>query len=127
MFESLQQEHRSSIAREEERGLGSFESRQRAIERVGLPEVRQYQQALINAEKAEWRNELESAREILPEIRPLILMQIKRRAMRSWIESILKDFVPEVINLTLVSDPDRLLSRRKGVQELIGRGSPDRI
>ncbi len=80
LFESLQQEHRSSIAREEERGLGSFESRQRAIERVGLPEVRQYRQALINAEKAEWRNELESAREILPEIRPLILMQIKEES-----------------------------------------------
>ncbi len=42
--------------------------------------------------------------------------------MRSWIESILKDFVPEVINLTLVSDPDRLLSEEKILQELIGRG-----
>ena len=42
--------------------------------------------------------------------------------MSSWIESILNDFIPEVSNLTLVSDPDRLLSEEKLAQELIGRG-----
>jgi superfamily II DNA or RNA helicase len=75
-FNSLQQEHRSSITREEDRGLHAFESRRKAIERVGLPEVRQYRQARCDAEEKEWRNELEIAKQIVPEIRPLLLMRI---------------------------------------------------
>ena len=76
LFDSLQQEHRSSIAREEERGLHAFESRRKAIDRVGLPEVRQYRQTKCDAEENEWRNELEMAKQIVPEIRPLLLMRI---------------------------------------------------
>lgn len=75
-FNSLQQEHRLSITREEERGLHAFGSRRKAIERVGLPEVRQYRQARCNTEEKEWRNELEMAKQIVPEIRPLLLMKI---------------------------------------------------
>jgi hypothetical protein len=75
-FDSMQQEHRSSITREEERGLRVFGSRRRAIERVGLPEVRHYRQAHCDAEEKEWRNELEMAKQIVPEIRPLLLMKI---------------------------------------------------
>jgi len=43
---------------------------------VGLPEVRQYRLARCDAEEAEWRNELQSALQIVPEIRPLLLMRI---------------------------------------------------
>ena len=76
LFDALQQEHLSSVAREEERGTVAFGSRRKAIERVGLPEVRQYRLARCDAEEAEWRNELQSARQIVPEIRPLLLMRI---------------------------------------------------
>jgi len=78
LFDSLQQKHLSSVAREEERGMVAFGSRRKAIERVGLPEVRQYRLARCDAEEAEWRNELQSARQIVPEIRPLLLMKIMR-------------------------------------------------
>ena len=37
MFDALQQAHLASVAREEERGIVSFASRRKAIERVGLP------------------------------------------------------------------------------------------
>lgn len=76
LFDSLQQEHRLSITHEEERGLYAFEARKKAIERVGLPEVRQYRQARCDAEEKEWSNELEMAKQIVPEIRPLLLMRI---------------------------------------------------
>jgi len=76
LFDTLQQAHRSSIVREEERGAVAFASRRKAIERVGLPEVRQYRLARCDAEEADWRNELGSARQIIPEIRPLVLMRI---------------------------------------------------
>jgi len=75
-FDALQQAHILSVAKEEERGTVAFNARRKAIERVGLPEVRQYRQARCDAECADWRKELESARQIMPEIRPLMLMRI---------------------------------------------------
>lgn len=76
LFHALRQEHFASISREEERGLLVFESRRKAIERVGLSEVRQYRMVRCEAEEAEWRRELESAKQTLPEIRSLLLMRI---------------------------------------------------
>ena len=69
LFDALQQTHIASVGREEERGMVAFASRRKAIERVGLPEVRHYRLARCDAEEAEWRHELKSARQIVPEIR----------------------------------------------------------
>ncbi len=76
LFDALQQAHLASVAREEERGIVSFASRRKAIERVGLPEVRQYRLARCAAEENEWRHELQSARQIVPEIRSLLMLRI---------------------------------------------------
>lgn len=78
LFDTLQQEHIASVAVEEKRGMVAFDSRRKAIERVGLPEVRQYRLAACDVEESEWQSELASAREIVPEIRPLLLMRIIR-------------------------------------------------
>ncbi len=83
LFDALQQEHLSSVAREEERGTVAFGSRRKAIERVGLPEVRQYRLARCDAEEAEWRNELQSARQIVPEILPLLMLKIVSKSQCS--------------------------------------------
>lgn len=76
LFDALQQAHIVSVTREEERGMVAFASRRKAIERVGLPEVRQYRLARCDAEEAEWRHELQSARQIVPEIRSLLMLRI---------------------------------------------------
>jgi len=76
LFDALQQAHLASVAREEERGVVSFASRRKAIERVGLPEVRQYRLARCDAEETDWRHELQSMRQIVPELRPLLMMRI---------------------------------------------------
>jgi hypothetical protein len=76
LFDALQQAHIASVTREEERGMVAFTSRRKAIERVGLPEVRQYRLARCDAEETEWRHELQSARQIVPEIRSLLLLRI---------------------------------------------------
>lgn len=78
LFDALQQAHLASVNREEERGMVAFTSRRKAIERVGLPEVRQYRLARCDAEETEWRHELQSARQIVPEIRPLLMLKIER-------------------------------------------------
>ena len=75
-FDFLQQAHIASVAREEGRGIVSFASRRKAIERVGLPEVRQFRLSRCDADETEWRKELQSARLIVPEIRPLLMLRI---------------------------------------------------
>ncbi|GKT10341.1 DEAD/DEAH box helicase [Desulforhabdus sp. TSK] len=76
LFDALQQAHLASVAREEERGIVSFASRRKAIERVGLPEVRQFRLSRCDADESEWQHELQSARQIVPEIRPLLMLRI---------------------------------------------------
>jgi len=76
LFDALQQAHLTSVANEEERGIVSFASRRKAIERVGLPEVRQFRLSHCDADESEWRHELQSARQIVPEIRPLLMMRV---------------------------------------------------
>jgi len=76
LFDALQQAHLASVAREEERGIVSFASRRKAIERVGLPAVRQFRLSRCDADESEWRHELQSARQIVPEIRPLLMLRI---------------------------------------------------
>ncbi|MBL3538485.1 DEAD/DEAH box helicase [Aminivibrio sp.] len=76
VFEAMKHAHLLSVDREEERGMVSFVSRRKAIERIGLPEVRQFRLFRCDADEAEWRRELQSARELLPEIRPLLMLGI---------------------------------------------------
>lgn len=75
-FAALRQEHLHAIGAEEERGVVAFASRRKAIARVGLPEVRHYRQSQCDEEEADWRKELAAAKAIVPEMRPLLLMQI---------------------------------------------------
>jgi superfamily II DNA or RNA helicase len=76
LFDELQQAHLASVTREEERGVVSFASRRKAVERVGLPEVRQFRLSRCDADESEWRHELQSARQIVQEIRPLLMLRI---------------------------------------------------
>ncbi|HMP71250.1 MAG TPA: helicase-related protein [Pirellulaceae bacterium] len=76
VHESLKNTLQSAVKREEERGTISFESRRKSIERVGLPEVRQYRLDRCNAEEQQWRMELSLVRETVPEIRPLMVLRL---------------------------------------------------
>lgn len=76
LFDTLQQAHLTSVAGEEERGMVAFASRRKAIERIGLPEVRQFRLSRLDADESAWRKELQSARLVVPEIRPLLNLQI---------------------------------------------------
>ncbi|MEI8209247.1 MAG: hypothetical protein WCG16_08580 [Methylococcales bacterium] len=60
----------------EERGSRSFTARRKAIESVGLPEVRQYRLAKCDTEEKEWYKELKAAKQIVPELRPLLILHL---------------------------------------------------
>ena len=72
----MQETHFSALAREEERGMIAFASRRKAIDRLGLPEVRQFRLARLDEDESQWRSELKSARQIVPEMRPLLMLKI---------------------------------------------------
>lgn len=76
LFAELQQAHLASIQREEERATIAFAARRKAIERVGLPEVRQFRLTRCAAEETEWCKEVAAARQVIPEMRPLLLLRI---------------------------------------------------
>ena len=76
IFDSMRDTHFVAIAREEERGMIAFASRRKAINRLGLPEVRQFRKAKLDEDEKRWRSELQSAKLIVPEMRPLLLLNI---------------------------------------------------
>ncbi len=78
LFKGLHQTHIASVTQEEKRGTMAFDSRRKTIKGIGLPEVRQYRLAHCDAEEIRWRNELQSVRQFVPEIRPLLLMRITK-------------------------------------------------
>ena len=75
-FNVMQESHSAAVMREEERGMIAFASRRKAIAKLGLPEVRQFRLARLDADELEWRREIESARQIVPEMRPLLMIDI---------------------------------------------------
>ena len=76
LFNELRDEHMNGVASEEERGQYFFTARQKAIEKIGLPEVRNFRLKNLDIEKGEWINELYSAKQVIPEIKPLLMLRI---------------------------------------------------
>lgn len=76
VFETLRTAHQKALVRERERGETFFAARRKGIERVGLPEVRQYRMNRCTAEEQAWARELDAASEALPEIRALMMLGI---------------------------------------------------
>ena len=76
IFYALLQDHLTAIEKERKRGEYFFSSRKKAIELVGLAEVRQYRLKHLEQERAEWESDLEKAASVIPEIRPLLLLSI---------------------------------------------------
>ncbi|MCC5934981.1 MAG: DEAD/DEAH box helicase [Balneolales bacterium] len=76
IFERLHDMHKQALEREEERGRTFFESQRKNIVRIGLPEVKQYRLSKCDAEEKQWRESMAAHRNIVPDIRPLIMLGI---------------------------------------------------
>jgi superfamily II DNA or RNA helicase len=76
VYLDLKTRHLNGIKLEEEKGEYSFRMRKKLIEGIGLPEVRNHRMRLLEAEKSEWHRKIESHREILPELNPVILLRV---------------------------------------------------
>ncbi|MDD4127473.1 MAG: hypothetical protein PHV39_07285, partial [Methanomicrobium sp.] len=78
IFGNLKEEHKQQIHIEKIRAETSFSSRKRAIEKIGLPEVRNYRLSELSKEEELWRKQINSAELIIPNLKPLIILKIAK-------------------------------------------------
>ena len=75
-YKALQNHHLNALEKEETRGEQAFQTRQKTIMKLGLEEVKNYRLKKLDNEKKTWEDELNTLRQIIPEIKPLIIMKI---------------------------------------------------
>jgi hypothetical protein len=75
-YKVLQNYHFNALEKEEIRGNYAFQTRQKAIMKLGLEEVKNFRLKKLDDERERWREELNALREVVPDIKPLIIMKI---------------------------------------------------
>jgi len=79
IYEALVQEHRGCIAREREKADYAFAARRKTIERIGLPQVRNYRLNLLLQEERSFQEQLDQKAHVLPEFRRSLSFGLKAR------------------------------------------------
>jgi len=77
VYEALVQEHRARIAREREKADYAFAARRKTVERIGLPQVRNYRLNLLAQEERSFQEQLDQKAHAYPEMVPLIVVRIE--------------------------------------------------
>ena len=67
IYDELAQTHRERLTRERDKGTYAFAARRRAVERIGLPQVRDHRLAILDREEREWFAQLERRAQIILE------------------------------------------------------------
>jgi hypothetical protein len=76
VFEELASDHRLRIVRERKKGVHAFSSRRRAIERLGLPQVRTHRLRHLAEEEHAWSNEIAAREAALPDLAAVIMLRV---------------------------------------------------
>jgi hypothetical protein len=76
VFEELLAAHQLSIVRERKKGGHAFASRRRAIERLGLPQVRSYRLRILADEEQAWNRELTAREAALPDLAAVLMVRV---------------------------------------------------
>jgi len=77
IYEALVQEHRARIAREREKANYAFAARRKTVERIGLPQVRNYRLNLLTQEERSFQEQLDQKAHALPEMVPLLVIRVE--------------------------------------------------
>jgi superfamily II DNA or RNA helicase len=77
IYEALVQEHRARIAREREKADHAFAARRKTVERIGLPQVRDYRLNLLTQEQRAFQEQLDQKVHIYPELVPLLMIRVE--------------------------------------------------
>ncbi|MBN1611550.1 MAG: DEAD/DEAH box helicase family protein [Polyangiaceae bacterium] len=77
IYQELVQAHRARLGVEREKGEYALAARRRAVERIGLPAVRDHRLTQLAAEERSWRDALDRRAETSPELVPLLLVRVE--------------------------------------------------
>jgi SNF2 family DNA or RNA helicase len=77
LYEELLRFHHGQLDKQRERKRYAFDARRRAIERIGLPAVRQHRLNEISREETEWDIESESRDQVHPELVPRLIIRVE--------------------------------------------------
>jgi len=76
IHQELRHEYQRFLNRLREKTAYAFTARQRAVDRIGLPEVRLHRLALLHQEEATWQAELEQRTTTTAALDPLLFMRV---------------------------------------------------
>ncbi len=77
IYETLAQEHLGRVASEREKADYAFSARRKIIERIGLPQVRNYRLGLLAREERSFQEQLDEKAHAYPEIASLIVIRVE--------------------------------------------------
>jgi superfamily II DNA or RNA helicase len=77
LYEELLRFHQGRLGRERENKRHAFDVRRRAIERIGLPAVRQHRLNELAKEEAAWNLESESRAHVHPDLIPRLILRVE--------------------------------------------------
>jgi hypothetical protein len=76
-FHELHARHQQRLKREQEKGRYAFQVRREALNRIGLPEVRQHRLKRLDEEEKAWAEELRKREQVLPELQAVALLRVE--------------------------------------------------
>ena len=76
VFEEMAAAHQMGIMRERKKGAHGFSSRRRAIERLGLPQVRAHRLRILEDEEQVWSQELALREATLPDLAAVLMVRV---------------------------------------------------
>jgi hypothetical protein len=76
-FRELYVRHQERLKREQEKGRYAFQVRREALNRIGLPEVRQHRLKRLEEQERAWAEELRKREQVLPELQSVVLLRVE--------------------------------------------------
>ena len=78
IFRELADAHRERLHRERKKTTYAFDARRRAIQRVGLPQVRSHRLARLEHEEKDWRAAREANEAMVPDLSAVLMLRVGR-------------------------------------------------
>ena len=75
-FNALKDRHHQKLSQEKEKTEYAFSARRRAIERIGLPEVRNHRLNALDQELKEWQINFNERQSIMPDLQAVLLLKV---------------------------------------------------
>lgn len=83
VFRELSAKHALRVERERRKGTRAFEARRRALDRIGLTQVKQYRVSQLETERQTWEERIRQLETALPELSAVMLVRIAWRGVQT--------------------------------------------